>query len=101
MACLPATQLPAGLTHYKSTPIFSEATIPAALRSDHSTKSGVWGRIRIFGGQLRYCVTDSRRITTSVELTPDSPLAIVEPTILHRVEVVGDVTFQVEFWRKV
>ena len=34
--------LPAGLDHYKSTPVFDQDTVPAGLRRAHSTAAGVW-----------------------------------------------------------
>ena len=101
VTCPSATEIPDGLTHYRSTPLFDERTIPAALRSDHCTKLGVWGLIRGSKGRLRYGVTDSRRAATSVELTTDSPPGIIEPAILHRVDPIGEVEFQVEFWKAV
>jgi tellurite resistance-related uncharacterized protein len=95
----PADNLPVGLEHYKSTPVFDRRTTPLALQSDHSTKLGVWGKIQVSAGQLRYTVTDPRRAAFSVELTAGGPPGIVEPTIVHRVELISDVTFQVEFWK--
>lgn len=95
----PAQQIPRGLTHYKSTPLFTAQTTPVALQGNHSTKSGVWGVVRVRRGRLRYVVTDVRRETTTLELTPEGPPGVVEPTILHRVELIGDVEFEVEFWR--
>jgi len=38
---------------YKSTPVFDETTLPAALRREHRTKDGVWGVIRVLEGQVR------------------------------------------------
>ena len=95
----PAQVIPRGLKHYKSTPLFTAQTTPAALQGDHSTKSGVWGAIQVRTGRLRYIVTDVRRETAAVELTPQGPAGVVEPTILHRVELLGDVEFEVEFWK--
>lgn len=100
MSRVAALQLPVGLKHYKSTPLFDAATTPAALQNDHSTKSGVWGKIQLLTGRLRYSVTDARRIACSVDLTVEGPPGIIEPTILHRVELIGDVTFRVEFWKE-
>lgn len=95
----PATELPGGLSHYRSTPLFTEMSLPAALLNDHSTKAGVWGRIRLISGRLRYVITDLRRRPQVLDLDPGSDPAIIEPKILHRVELVGPVQFQVEFWR--
>ena len=43
---------------YRSTPIFDEATLPAALRSEHRTKAGVWGVIRVIEGRLKLTYLD-------------------------------------------
>lgn len=91
--------LPEGLDSYKRTATFTETTVPAALLGDHSTKSGVWGLIRVEEGTLRYLVTDPRRASTERILTPESEPGIVEPTILHRVEPVSPARFHVEFLR--
>ena len=50
---------------------FSSATIPAGLRSQHSTKPGVWGLIHVVSGQLRYCLDglDGRELI----LAPSQP----------------------------
>lgn len=95
----PAQRIPPGLKHYKSTPLFTARTTPAALQGEHSTKSGVWGAIKVRTGRLRYIVTDVRRETSTVELTPEGPAGVVEPTILHRVKLMGDVEFEIEFWK--
>lgn len=92
-------QLPNNLVLLRSTPVFDAASLPRALRENHSTKEGSWGRICIISGQLRYEVCDPRRPSLTMILTPQSSPAIIEPTILHRVEPVGAVEFKVEFWR--
>ena len=43
---------------YRSTPIFDEVTLPAALRSEHRTKAGVWGVIRVIEGRLKLTCLD-------------------------------------------
>jgi tellurite resistance-related uncharacterized protein len=95
----PAKQFPVGLKHYKSTPLFDRNTMPSALQSDHSTKAGVWGKVQVSAGPLRYTVTDPRRAALSVELTAGELPAIIEPTIMHHVELIGNVEFQAEFWK--
>lgn len=95
----PAEQLPPGLICYRSTPQFSEVSVPAALFDDHAIKDGVWGIIRIDSGSLRYHVTDERRVPTIFELEEGTD-GIVEPTIRHRIELVGAIRFKVDFYRK-
>ena len=92
--------LPPGLEDYKQPATFTETTVPAGLLSDHSTKEGVWGLIEIESGQLRYLVTDPRRADRGQTLVAGGDAGIVEPTILHRVEPVGEVRFHVRFLRE-
>lgn len=89
--------LPAGLTHYKSTPEFTQDSMPAGLRRSHTTAAGVWGRITVLEGSLRYRITG---VATPEEhlLSPGSP-GIVEPQVEHEVEPIGPVRFLVEFHR--
>lgn len=90
-----AFELPDDATVYKRTPDFTATTIPVGLRADHTTKPGVWGRIVVSEGRLRYVVDALRR---EFELEPDAP-GIVLPEVPHRVEPLGAVRFHVEFLR--
>lgn len=88
--------LPEGVAHYKSTPEFTESTIPAGLLRSHSTAADVWGRITILEGSLLY-----RELEPALEehlLTPGRP-AIIAPQQKHEVAAVGPVRFCVEFHR--
>lgn len=96
----PAAGLPEGLEPYSRTGTFTEETVPAGLRQDHSTKAGSWALIHVGQGALRYRVTDPRRLPTERELTPETEPGVVEPTILHHVEPIGPVRFHVEFLRE-
>ncbi|MDO9369384.1 MAG: DUF1971 domain-containing protein [Sphingopyxis sp.] len=93
-------KLPLDLEPYKRTPDFTEATVPAGLLADHSTKDGVWGLIVVDEGCLRYVVTDPRRAWPERLLRPEDEPGIVEPTIVHRIEPLGPVRFHVEFQRQ-
>ena len=94
------SELPSGLEAYKRTPLFTEATVPAGLLKDHSTKEGTWGLIHVEVGTLRYCITDPRRSSSRVDLAAGEQPGLVEPTIIHRVEPLGPVQFWVEFHRQ-
>lgn len=87
---------PDGLETYRRTPEFDEATIPDGLRSDHATKRGVWGRIRVVEGGLRYHV--DAPIHRSLRVAPNSG-AVIVPEVRHRVEPDGAVRFFIEFAR--
>jgi tellurite methyltransferase len=88
-------ELPDDFLLYKKTPLFTETTVPAALQKDHSTKAGVWAKIVILQGRLRYRVES---LNLDVELSQQS-VGIVVPEVLHRVEPLGEVRFFVEFYR--
>jgi tellurite resistance-related uncharacterized protein len=83
---------------YKRTPEFTHANVPAGLLKAHSTKEGVWGRIRVTRGELVYSVNDPRRFQRDQILSPGID-GIVEPTIIHEVRPNGPVAFTVEFLR--
>jgi tellurite resistance-related uncharacterized protein len=91
--------LPSGVTPYRRTPVFTEATIPAGLLKAHSTKPGVWGVIHVLDGRLAYRITDPARPRSGRVLTPDGEPGLVEPGVLHEVEPLGAVRFYVEFHR--
>lgn len=79
---------------YRSTPIFDENTLPAALRARHDTKAGVWGKIRILEGELSVTYLDP---PSEIVLTIDRP-GIVLPQQPHFVTPIGPMKMQVDFY---
>ena len=88
---------PEGLEPSRRTPVFDERSVPAGLRSDHSTKRGIWARIQVLSGALCYHV--GVPVERSFRIDPSSPATIV-PELPHRVETQGPVQFFIEFYRK-
>ena len=89
-------ELPNNVESYKSTKTFDEESIPKGLLNDHKTMSGVWGKIVIIEGKLRYVI----KSTPTEEIFLDKEkFGVVEPEVLHYVEPVGSVRFFVEFFR--
>lgn len=79
---------------YRSTPIFDQDTLPAALRRRHDTKAGVWGLIRVIEGELKLNYLDPESETI---LTPDNP-GLVLPQQPHFVTPLGPMKMQVNFF---
>lgn len=79
---------------YRTTAIFDENTLPAALKGEHRLKAGAWGIIRVLEGRLRYIIIES---DTESILMPNKP-GLVQPEQLHRVEPFGPVRLQIEFY---
>lgn len=81
---------------YQRTREFDAVTLPAGLRSRHSTKRGVWARIHVVEGRLRYRIHEPFALEEMIR--PDSP-GVVLPEVPHDVEPMGAVRFFVEFHR--
>lgn len=83
------------MTPYRTTAVFDEATLPAALRREHRTKAGAWGVVRVLEGELRLLFPDGR----SELLSPEKP-GLIRPEEVHWVEPVGAMRMQVEFYNR-
>ena len=88
--------LPPDAVAYQRTREFSEITVPAALRKRHTTKPGVWARICVTSGALRYHILAPPG--EEHVLSPER-IGIVEPEVPHEIEPLGEVRFHVEFLR--
>ena len=88
-------EMPSHLVPYKRTPMFSADTVPAGLLRQHSTRCGVWGRISVFKGRLRYTVEQPER--SAIEIAAGHS-ANIAPQMLHAVKPLGEVEFCVEFF---
>ncbi|MHA6770286.1 serpin family protein [Sphingobium ummariense] len=70
---------------YRSTPLFDEATLPAALRSEHRTKAGVWGvtflRVDEEGTEAA-AATAVKIVVTSARIEPQGPEMVVDRPFL-------------------
>lgn len=88
-------ELPDRFVAYKRTPDFTEESLPAALRKDHSTRTGVWAKIIVAEGRVRYRVP---ALDADMELSPDK-IGVVVPEVPHNVEPLGPTRFFVEFYK--
>ncbi len=89
-------ELPGNFVPYKKTPVFTEESLPSGLKNDHSTKTGVWGKIILIEGTLQYRVNS---LKTDIVLSPNK-LGVILPEILHSVALLGPVKFYVEFYKE-
>ena len=78
---------------YRTTAVFDQATLPAALRREHRTKAGAWGIIRVLEGELRLQFEDGRN-----EVLNPGRSGLIKPQETHWVEPVGEMRMQVEFY---
>lgn len=90
-------ELPHGLEKYSETPVFTETTVPAKLKSRHNTKPGVWGKLQVFEGVLDYVISGQPSSREKIEA---GNFGVIEPEIVHWLEISGPVSFKVEFYKK-
>ena len=88
-------ELPEGLRWVRTSAVWDERTVPAALRRAHRVAAGTWGRIVVHSGRLRFAAATTP--TIDAELEAGSTQAI-PPDMLHEVEPLGAVRFSVEFF---
>lgn len=89
-------QLPAGTRHYKSMPVFTEKTVPAALKKEHSTGAGIWAVIRVLEGALTFESLGDE--PERVELGAGE-CVVVAPEQPHRIDPHADFKLQIDLWR--
>lgn len=79
---------------YRSTPVFDETTLPAALRARHTTKAGVWGVVHVLEGKVKLVCLEP---PSEHLLDPDTP-GLLLPEQAHFVEPVGAMKMRVDFY---
>jgi tellurite methyltransferase len=90
-------EIPEDYVASRRTATFDAESTPAGLRSRHTTKSGVWARIHVLAGRLRYRVHDPY---CCEEWLDEAAAGVVLPGVEHEVEPQADSRFFVEFWRR-
>ncbi len=90
------TELPDDVTLQRVTDVFDVDTVPAGLLRAHQVASGVWGRLVVVDGTVRFVWEDDP--DHPVELVGGDTL-VVPPLRRHHVELGGDARFHVEFHR--
>ena len=90
-------RLPDDVRLTRTSPLWTESTVPAGLLSAHRIADGVWGRLVVSAGELTLVFEDD----------PDGahPLAagdsaIIPPARPHHVVLDGRVEFSIEFHRQ-
>jgi hemoglobin len=81
---------------YRSTPIFTNVTLPKALRRAHSTKADVWGKLKVLKGTILYVIEE----TGECQMVQAPGTVVILPQQLHSVEPQGDMEMQVDFYHE-
>jgi len=59
--------IPENAHKYAESPIFTEITVPEKLTTLHDTKSGVWGRLCVLDGRLKYIIPGPPLFSSIIE----------------------------------
>ena len=89
-------QLPEGLEKYSETPLFTEKSVPDKITNEHRTKPGVWGKLIVFDGGLDYVIPGPPEARQHIKA---GEFGVIEPEIIHFVDITGSVAFKVEFYK--
>ncbi len=87
-------ELPDGLELKRTTSVWDENTMPAALRRAHRVASGTWGRLCVEDGNLGFQAATEPPLEVVVGPGEAQP---IPPDVEHHVEPQGAVRFFVEF----
>jgi tellurite resistance-related uncharacterized protein len=86
--------MPSGLRLVRTTPEFTDATVPAGLLGAHRVAAGVWGRLCVRDGSVRFVFEDPPGTTHDVNAGDHID---IPPGVAHRVDPAPGSRFVVEF----
>ena len=89
-------ELPLGLDHVRTTEVFDAQTVPAGLLRAHRIAAGVWGRLTVHMGSLRFVFEDDPGAGIRVDAGES---IVIPPSTPHHVEPDTDAQFAIEFHR--
>jgi len=92
--------IPTDFVNYKSTPVFTPNNIPKMFLHLHNTRAGVYGKIKVTSGSLKfYGFTERRGAIEQEAVIEKGESAISPPEYWHKVEFMTDDTeFRVDFY---
>ncbi|MFN3257067.1 MAG: DUF1971 domain-containing protein [Ilumatobacter sp.] len=90
-------ELPAAIEYVRTTATFDQDDHPGGLRRAHRVAAGVWARLDVHTGALVFVFEDEP--DERIEVAAGSSI-VIPPQRLHHVEVVGPVTFSIDFHRE-
>lgn len=94
-------RIPENFVHTRSTPFWTKDTAPKALFTHHNTKAGVYGRLSVMQGAVRYFgFADGDATERDLELVIEAgTFGISPPQKWHRIELLTDDTyFNIDFF---
>ena len=93
-------KIPANFVKYKSTPAFDKNNVPKMFLHLHNTRTGVYGKICVISGTLKFFGFTDRRGDIEQEISiVAGEYAVSPPEYWHKVEFLTEGTkFRVDFY---
>jgi tellurite resistance-related uncharacterized protein len=88
-------ELPDRVHVVRSSPEWTEDTMPAGLRRRHRLVAGTWGQINVREGMLRFSMATHPPLVR--DLAGSEATQPIPPEVDHEVEPVGPVKFSIDF----
>ena len=88
------------LVLYKQMPVWTAETLPEAVKRQHNTKVGTWGKLTILKGKLKFIeLTEDGQTLAEHIFEPGVETPFVQPQAWHRVEALtSDLECQLAFY---
>jgi tellurite resistance-related uncharacterized protein len=90
-------EMPSALLFVRSTPEFTETTVPTGLLSSHQLAPHLWARLTVLKGRVRFTFEEPE--VFDIDLGAAQHVDI-PPLITHHVEVLPGGSFSLSFYRK-
>lgn len=74
---------------------YTDKTTPGMMKNNHSVRMGVWGKIVVEKGAVKYEIPSQGEEHL---LTPDNP-GVIEPLMVHRIDPQPGARFYLELYR--
>jgi tellurite resistance-related uncharacterized protein len=93
-------QIPENFVKYKSTPVFEKSSVPKMFLHLHNTRVGVYGKICVISGTLKFFGFTQRKGYIEQEISiAAGDHAVSPPEYWHKVEFLTEETkFRVDFY---
>lgn len=91
--------LPPDVVLVRRTPTFTESTVPSGLLATHRIGAGVWGRLVVQSGRVRFAFEDDPDVPHEPRQVHAGEQVVIPPGRPHHLELDGPATFAVEFHR--
>jgi tellurite resistance-related uncharacterized protein len=90
--------LPDGVHLVRTTPRFTEETVPPALLGAHRVAEGVWGLLQVWSGSVGFRFEDDPAGTADRHVG-SGEMQLIPPERPHRIVLEGSAEFDVAFYR--